>query len=270
MTKLESLYHELLKIEVATTEEIKEIASKILKDSPSFKYIYDEYLTKLKGSGKLLHPRRGLYVAVPPLKIDDKNFQPDRYLIASKVQEPYYLGYHTALEIHGAAYSEYNEVYVVVPPDKKFREFVFKDITYRPVYSSYLGAGLQEIEHGDQKISISSPSRTFIDCIDRPEYSGGWEECLKSLESLTGVKVRDLKSILEAREKDILYRKTGLVLSLFEDNPYYEGILPRLEPYLKENIGNSPIYLSKGSKNELEEEWMLYIPEGFKDLLKGV
>lgn len=270
MTKLESMYHELLKKEVATTGEIEDIASKMMKNSPDFRYIYNEYLTKLKGSGKLLHPRRGLYVAVPPVKINDNSFQPDRYLIASKLQDPYYLGYHTALEVHGVAYSDYNEVYIVVSPDKKFRKFEFKDITYRPVYSSYLTEGLQEIEHRNQKVVISSPSRTFIDCIDRPDYSGGWEECLKSLESLTGVKVKDLKNILEAREKDILYRKIGLVLSLFDDNPYYEGILPRLEPYLKEKIGSSPMYLSKGSKNELEEEWMLYIPAGFKELLKGV
>lgn len=270
MTKLESLYHELLKKEVVTTEEIEDIASKILKNRTSFRYIYNEYLTKLKNSGKLLHPRRGLYVVVPPLKINDDSFKPDRYMIASKIQEPYYLGYHTALEVHGTAYSDYNEVYVVVPPDKKFRKFEFKDITYRPVYSSNRTVGLQEIDHRDQSIVVSSPSRTFLDCIDRPDYSGGWEECLKSLESLSGIKSKDLKSILESMEKDILYRKTGLVLSLFNDNPYYEGILSQLEPYLKENIGSSPMYLSKGAKNELEDEWKLYVPEGFKGLLKGV
>ncbi len=270
MTKIEALYHELLKIEVATTKEIKVLASEILNESYSFRYIYNEYLSKLKTSGKLLHPRRGLYIVVPPLMIGKSSFQPDRYLVASKIQEPYYLGYHTALEIHGTAYSEYNKVYIVVPPDKKFREFEFRGKNYQPVYNSCSDLGLERITHKEQIIVTSSPSRTFIDCIDRPDYSGGWEECLKSLESLPGVKNQDIMKILEAKRKDILYRKTGLVLSFFTDNPYYEGMLSELEPYLKENIGISPMYLSKDSKSYLDEDWMLYIPKGFQDLMRGV
>lgn len=269
MTKLESLYHELLKKEVATPEEIEEAASDILKN-PSYQYIYNEYITKLKSSGKLLHPRRGLYIAVPPVKIDDNSFQPDRYLIASKIQEHYYLGHHTALEIHGAAYSEYDEVYIVVPPNKKFRTFKFKNTTYKPVYNSYPETGINKIDYKDQKIVVSSPSRTFIDCIDRPDYSGGWEECLKSLESLAGVDAKNIKEILDSQKKDILYRKTGLILSLFDDNPYYEGVLSELESHLKENIGPSPMYLSESDQNELNEAWMLYVPQGFTDLLRGV
>ena len=57
--------------------------------------------------------------------------------------------------------------------------------------------GLKKINHKNQKIIVSSPSRTFLDCIERPEYSGGWEECLKSLESLAGVKSNELKQLLD-------------------------------------------------------------------------
>lgn len=269
MTKLESLYHELLKKEVATPEEIKTIASDILKDRP-FSYIYNEYLTKLEKRGKLLHPRRGLYVAVPPLKINDNSFQPDRYLMASKIQDPYYLGYHTGLEVYGVAYSSYNEVYIVVEPSKKFRSFRFKDVLYRPVYNSIHDLEVKTMVHRGQNLVVSSPSRTFLDCIDRPEYSGGWEECLKSLESLSGVKVEGLIKVLDAMGKDMMYRKTGLVLELFDDNPYYEGILSEIFPYLKDNMGSSPMYLREGSKSELSEEWKLYVPKDFKEILKGV
>lgn len=269
MNKIDSLYQELLKKEVVTSDDIKEVASKILGNK-SFQYIYDEYLKKLKETGKLLHPRKGLYIAVPPVKIDDNSFQPDRYLLASKIQEPYYLGYHTALEIHGSAYSSYNIIYIVVLESNKFRGFEFKGIEYRPIYSSYFKKGIKNIQHKGQNISVSSPSRTFIDCIDRPRYAGGWEECLKSLESLTGVSSDDLKNILDSFDKDILYRKTGLILEIFQNDPYYEGILEEIRPYLKENIGSSPMYLSEGSKSELNKDWKLYVPYGFQELLRGV
>jgi predicted transcriptional regulator of viral defense system len=224
MTKLELLYQELLKKEVVRYKEIEDIASDIVEKQPvSFRYLYNEYINKLRRSGKLLHPQRGIYVVVPPTKINEKSFQPDTYLIASKIQTPYYLGYHTALELHGCAYSTYNEAYVVVTPNKKFRGFEFKNIRYRPVFNSNSQIGVKQINHKNQKIAVSTASRTFLDCIERPEYAGGWEECLKSLESLAGVKANELKQLLDNIGKDMLFRKTGLILDFFNENPYYQG-----------------------------------------------
>jgi len=271
MTKLEVLYQELLKREVVRYKEIKDIASDIVEQQPaSFRYLYNEYINKLRTSGKLLHPRRGIYVVVPPTKINEKSFQPDTYLIASKIQTPYYLGYHTALELHGCAYSNYNEAYIVVPPNKKFRGFEFKNIRYRPIFNLYSQVGLQKINHKNHTIMVSSPSRTFLDCIERPEYAGDWEECLKSLESLAGVKANELKQLLDKIGKDMLFRKTGFTLELFNKNPYYEGILSNLQSYLTEKMGKYPMYLKEAAKSELNKKWKLYIPIGFKDVLKGV
>jgi predicted transcriptional regulator of viral defense system len=271
MTKIEVLYQELLKREVVRYKEIEEIASEIVEQQPvSFRYLYNEYINKLRRSGKLLHPQRGIYAVVPPTKINDDSYQPDKYLIASKIQNPYYLGYHTALEIHGCAYSNFNEMYIVVPPNKKFRGFEFKNIRYRPVFNSQCQIGLQQINHKNQTIVVSSASRTFLDCIERPEYSGDWEECLKSLESLAGVKADELKLILDKIGKDMLFRKTGFILELFSENPYYEGILSSLQPYLTEKIGKSPMYLKEKVKSELDKSWKLYVPIGFKDVIRGI
>ena len=271
MTKLELLYQELLKREVVRYKEIEEIASEIVEKQPvSFRYLYNEYINKLRRSGKLLHPQRGIYVVVPPTKINENSYQPDKYLIASKIQKPYYLGYHTALEIHGCAYSNYNEAYIVVAPNKKFRGFEFKNIRYRPIFNSHSQIGLKKINHKNQKIIVSSPSRTFLDCIERPEYSGGWEECLKSLESLAGVKANELKQLLNKIGKDMLFRKTGLILDILDENPYYQGILSNLKSYLNKKMGKSPMYLREGSKSELNKDWRLYVPVGFKDIIRGV
>jgi predicted transcriptional regulator of viral defense system len=271
MTKVELLYQELLKREVVRYKEIEEIASDIVEQQPvTFRYLYNEYINKLRRAGKLLHPQRGIYVVVLPTKINDDSYQPDKYLIASKIQTPYYLGYHTALELHGCAYSNYNEAYIVVSPNKKFRGFEFKNIRYRPVFNSQNQIGLKKINHKNHKIMVSSASRTFLDCIERPEYSGDWEECLKSLESLVGVKADELKQLLDEFGKDMLFRKTGFVLDLFNENPYYQGILSNLQSYLSEKIGKSPMYLKEGAKSELEKKWRLYVPIGFKDVIRGV
>lgn len=271
MTKIESLYQALLRKEVVRYKELKEIASKIIEKKPvSSQYLYNEYISKLRKANKLLCPHRGIYVVVPPTKINDDSFQPDKYLIASKIQTPYYLGYHTALEMHGCGYSHYNEVYIVVPPHKKFRGFAFKNVRYQPIFSSHSHLGLHKSNHKNQTVIISSPSRTFLDCIDRPEYAGGWEECLKSLESLPGVKANKLQQLLNTIGKDMLFRKTGLILDLLDENPYYQGIVTKIKSYLNQNIGTSPMYLEEGTKSELNKEWKLYVPLGFKDNIRGV
>lgn len=271
MTKIDLLYQELLKKEVSRYKDIKDIASTILKTRHlSPKYIYTEYINKLCKQGKLLHPQRGLYIAVQPTLIKDPLFQPDKYLIASQLQFPYYLGYHTALELHGCAYSSYNTIYTVVPYEKKFRPFTFKQITYQPVFTSHPNLGVKKHLHKNQEIKLSSPSKTFLDCIDRPQYAGGWEECLKSLEGLSGVTAQELKSLLTSIQKDILYRKTGLILELFTQNPYYQGILEKLHNFLEKHIGDSHMYIKKGRKSTLNTTWNVYVPVEFNELLRGV
>jgi len=271
MTKIDLLYQKLLKKEVIRYKDIEDIASTILKTRhTSPRYISTEYINRLCQQGKLLHPQRGLYIAVQPTLINDPSFQPDKYLIASKLQSPYYLGYHTALELHGCAYSSYNAIYTVVPYEKKFRPFTFKQIAYQPVFTSYPNLGVKKRFHKNQGIQLSSPSRTFLDCIDRPDYAGGWEECLKSLEGLSGVTAQELKHLLATIHKDILYRKTGLVLDLFAQNPYYRGILEELHSFLEKHIGDSPMYIKKGPKSTLHTTWNVYVPVGFNELLRGV
>lgn len=271
MTKLESLYQELLKKEVIRYKEIEDIASEIVEKQPvSFRYLYNEYINRLRRAGKLLHPQRGIYVAVPPTRINDDSFQPDRYLLASKIQSPYYLGFHTALEIYGCAYSSYSEVYVVVPSEKKFRSFEFRNVRFRPIFNLYYRVGVKKIIHKSQEIIVSSPSRTFLDCIERPKYAGGWEECLKSLEGLSGVSSQELKRLLEKIGKDMLFRKTGFILDLLSENPYYKGILTSLHPFLEKRIGKSPMYLKEGAKSALDKQWRLYIPIGFEEIIRGI
>jgi len=161
-------------------------------------------------------------------------------------------------------------VLIVVSPKNKFRDFGFRHIRYRPVYHSQSHLGLEKINHKNHKIVVSSPSRTFLDCIERPEYAGGWEECLKSLESLAGVNAKEIKQLLDAIGKDMLFRKTGLVLDLLNENPYYQGTLPKIKSYLQKKMGTSSMYLREGSKSELDKNWRLYVPIGFKGILKGV
>ncbi len=228
MTKLERLNIEIHKRGVLTSDELFELASEVLENEEmDYRYLYTEYLHKLLQRGKIVRPRRGIYVAVDPTS--DTIGKDYRYIIASKIRSKYYLGFHTALELHGCAYSWFKKVTICIPHGSQFRHFEFQDSRYVSVSTSYPDKGIENISRRGHQLIISNPSRTFLDCLDRPKMAGGWEEVLKSLSSLPGVKGEELLSILGSFKIKVCYRKAGYVLDILKNNPYYEGILEEIQ-----------------------------------------
>ena len=65
----------------------------------------DSLLKYHVSTGRVRHAAPGVYAAVPP-HLNPKTFQPDRLLVASRIRDDGILAFHTALELHGLAYSE--------------------------------------------------------------------------------------------------------------------------------------------------------------------
>src|SRR5665648_944067 len=100
--KRDILYKKLLEKTVVTSGEIEKAALEIteLTLSPALisKYIYGEYTAKLLAEGKLQKIRRGLYAVLSPLE-EPENHISDKFFIAGKIRDSYYLGFHSALEL---------------------------------------------------------------------------------------------------------------------------------------------------------------------------
>ena len=77
-----------------------------LRDSSNVK-TRKTLLTHYVRTGRLVHVRRGIYAAVPPGQTPEI-FQPDPFLLASRMTPDAVLAYHTALEFHGRAYSTFH------------------------------------------------------------------------------------------------------------------------------------------------------------------
>ena len=271
MTKLERLNIEIRKRGVLTSNELFELASEILENEKlDYRYLYTEYLHKLLERGKIARPRRGIYVAVDPTSTGDSIGKNYRYLIASKIRSEYYLGFHTALELHGCAYSWFKKVTICLPHRTQFRPFEFRDSRYVPVSTSYPEKGIESISRRGHQLIISNPSRTFLDCLDRPRLAGGWEEVLKSLSSLPGVKGEELLSILRSFDRKVCYRKVGYVLDILNDNPYYEGILEEIQDSFSEHTRGSPVYMDRNHPGEYNEKWNIYLIPNMNRMLEGI
>jgi len=270
VTKTEMLYQVLLPMKVVSFDDIVEQASRIIDAGPDRGYIYRKYVNRLVRSGKLERIRKGLYIVLSPLEVR-KRHMIDKLLIASKIREEYYLGFHTALEYYGCASSFYNEAYVCVKAKDRFDPFQYKRFRFRPVFVKDVTLQVEKKHYKGSFIKISSKERTFVECVDRIQHAGGWEECIKSLEGLGGINMEKLLNLLHNYKSGILLRRIGYILELLKKrSPFYEHVDDRLLNEVEEQIKGPPRYLIRGEKGPLNRRWKLYIPEGFEEKLRGI
>lgn len=268
MSKTNAIYNEILRRKVVRFDEILDIAEKILKQKHERSYINNVYVQNLLSSNRIERIRRGLYAAVSPT---ENAPIVDKLLIASKIRENYYLGFHTALEYHGCAYSYHNESHICIKPGDRFNPFEFHQHHFKPVFVDDVTTGIIVKEHKGSTVKVSSKERTFIDCLDRIEHAGGWEEALKSLENMGGLNFEKVQKLATTKGKQILIRKIGYILELLKERSiFYEHLPSGVLESLEEQVHGQPQYLIRGTKGSANQRWMLYIPERFEEKLRGI
>jgi len=270
VTKTEELYRLILPLRVVDFDEIVEVAKGIVEAAPSRRYIYRKYVRRLVGEGRLQRVRKGLYVVLSPLEKQGEHVV-DKLLVASKVRDEYYLGFHTALEYYGCAHSLYNEAYVCVRVEDRFDPFHYGRFSFRPVFVEDTNLEVDKKYYLGQALMVSSKEKTFLDCLDRVKYAGGWEECLRSLEGLGGLDFQKLINLLLRTGRDVLFRRAGYVLELLRrHSSFYEHLNAQLLDEISEQISGPPQYLVKGELGPLNERWGLYVPDDFEGKLRGI
>jgi len=157
---------------IFNTEDVKTIV-----DGAGKRTIYN--LVKKKWILKL---KRGLYTVVP-LDIGVKgadSFAMHNFVIGSKLVEPYYIGYWSALNYYGFSDQIPSTTFIATTKAKKGFEVLqttclFVQVTERKFF------GTTEIEIEGERVKISDKNKTITDCLDRPEYCGGIDEIARSI-----------------------------------------------------------------------------------------
>jgi predicted transcriptional regulator of viral defense system len=220
-----------------------------------------EYHTK---TGRLLRVRRGLYAVVPP-GANPETYPIDPYLLAAKMTEDAVLGYHTALEFHGKAYSVYEHFFYLTahsPRPGMFRSLRFRAVPFpKPLRKrNEKNFGVAVAERAGLDVRVTSLERTLVDVLDRPDLAGSWEEIWRSLES---VEFFDLKKILEYTlllENATTAAKVGYFLEEHRESLMVEE--SHLMP-LRELRPRQPHYLDRAhrKKGRLVKDWNLVVPK---------
>lgn len=225
--------------------------------------------------GRLVHIRRSVYLSVP-LGFDAQTAPVDPYLVAAKLTPDAVLAYHTALQLHGVAYSLFEEFAYCTAAHT--RPLAFRGQRYRPLpFPKALrdahqeGFAVKAVDRHGLDVRVTSLERTLVDVLDRPAESGGWEEVWRSLESIEYVNpdvVVDYALLLGSVTTNA---KVGFFLDrhrqalMVEDRQLdrLRAHLPRSPYYLAPSDRQSGRAGEPGRRGKFVARWNLVVPPAF-------
>jgi predicted transcriptional regulator of viral defense system len=212
--------------------------------------------------GRLINVRRGLYAVVPP-NSNAENAVVDSYLVAAKASDDSILAYHTALELHGSAYSIFGKFTFLT--GKKIKAFYFQDQLFQPAsiptpFHAKNDIGITTVDRQGITIRITSMERTFVDALSRIELCGGLEEVARSLESIGVLDVNAVIQYTLQLKNSVLAAKVGYFLEKREGA--FSVDKDKLKPLFSLKP-KSPQYLDTHQKKPCRyiKEWNLMVPE---------
>ncbi len=232
----------------------------------------ESILAYYRKTGRIVSVRRGLYAVIPPGRARD-SYPVDHFLIAAKLTDDAVVSYHTALEFHGRAYSvqEYFTYSSAHPPSPlTFRSKLFRGTKFPEALARVgkEGFGVLATERAGLAIRVTSLERTFVDVLNRPDLSGGWEEIWRSLESIEFFDLEEVVEYVLLLRNATTAAKVGFFLEqhrepLMVENRHLES-LKKLRP-------QQPHYLDRATREpgRLEPEWNLIVPPEIHDRTWG-
>jgi predicted transcriptional regulator of viral defense system len=212
VTRLIRLGSTELRLILTLEEEGKKIFStadayRILKSSRDS---VNTALYRLRMKGRIEEIERGKYLLIPAKAGYRGKWAEVPFVIASKIVEPYYIGFASALNYWGMTEQVPSTVFVVTTKRKRNLEYgsvKFKFVTF----SNRRFFGIVEEEIGDEKFRISSKEKTIADGLIYPKYCGGLDEVVKGIwesqDEIDFMKVMDYSNEMknESAKRRLLY-----------------------------------------------------------------
>ena len=133
-------------------------------------------------AGNILRVARGVFASVPK-HADAQTWSVDRFLAASKLRRGGVIAYHSALELHGYAYSEGYEVQVIAGGQPVTLEAAGVTCRFvRPPKGLLSPDAIEAVDRLGVLVPVTTLERTVADLFDRTDLAGGGEELLNSLD----------------------------------------------------------------------------------------
>jgi predicted transcriptional regulator of viral defense system len=212
--------------------------------------------------GKLKKLARGVYASVPP-GVEPEKFQPDCFLATVALRPDAIFSYHSALELLGAAHSEWRlcTAYSI----RRSQLFNLDDIEVRFLsqpqrlvrqQSSELGA--RSVRRFDRELRVTGPERTLVDGFRRPDLVGGFAEFIESAAGFSVLELPLLFELLDAFRQKVLWAAVGWFLETYRTTFFVNNDDLEL---INTHVPKAPLYLAKDQRGGvLVRRWNLIVP----------
>ncbi len=149
-------------------------------------------LTQHLQAGNIRRITRGVFASVPK-HADARKWSVDRFLAASRLRRGGVIAYHSALALHGCAYTEGHDVQVIAAGESGVLEVVgFTCRFVKPLRgfvqrNAALADGVTMVDRLGQEVGVTTIEQTIADLFDRYDLAGGAEELFNSLDLVVRV-----------------------------------------------------------------------------------
>lgn len=132
----------------------------------------DHVIRSLRRKGWLERASWGKYLLIPPEHGPEALGESNVLALASLIADPYYIGYGTAATHYGMTTQHRNVVWLVTPLHLRERLVLNAEVKIVNLSKSKF-FGFDTVNVLGFEVQMSDREKTAIDCIDRPDLSGG-------------------------------------------------------------------------------------------------
>jgi len=226
-------------------------------------------LADMTKRGLILRVKDGLYNVIPYEK-NSKEYIPNWHLTSAAIAQPYdyYLGFYTALDIHGLVTQPSLKEQIVtenqiIPKYRFVKEIKFEFINLQK--KRFFGYEKTWIDDFN-KVNCSDLEKTIIDCLYKPNAANGIIEISKAI-FISREKINSDKILmyLEKFNTQVVYKRLGFILQHFK-------ILLELAKEIRKRISNSYTLLdpSLPKSGKHYSEWKIVDNVGIESILNSV
>jgi predicted transcriptional regulator of viral defense system len=140
----------------------------------------DNVIESLRRKGWLERASWGEYLVIPPDEGPDALGETNLLALASRIADPYYIGYGSAAAHYGLTTQHRRVIFVVTPGRVRERQVGEGRVrVVNPKPGKFFG--FAPVDVFGFKVMMSDREKTAIDCIDRPALAGGVAEAASIL-----------------------------------------------------------------------------------------
>jgi predicted transcriptional regulator of viral defense system len=243
------------------------VASEILsgKDNATVRKL----LSDMTKRGVIMRIKEGLYHRIPYEQHPDQ-YLPNWHLTAEAMVQPkeYYIGFYSALDIHGLITQPSMVEQVVTHKQVKPKVQQVKNVRFEFITLSkkrFFGYKKYWIDDF-HKVNCSDLEKTFLDCLYKPDYAGGITEITKALyksrEKLQPIRFQEY---LEKLNTQAVFKRLGFIINEL-------GLFQELQDYITGKITSSytPLDSSLDKYGQYSSKWGIVDNIGFSEVIKGL